>query len=129
MSSRFPLETLRFLYVGSSDVERDLEYYLKTLGAVEVWDRTAFGTRVAAVRLSNGPLVLLAGHREAPSCLPIFEAKDLKKTVAEMKKRGWRSERGPLEIPNGPCYVFKDPSGNELAIFQETRPGVMGEWT
>ncbi|HYY91185.1 MAG TPA: VOC family protein [Candidatus Dormibacteraeota bacterium] len=127
MNSRFPLDSLRFLYVGSSDVGRDLEYYLKTLGAVEVWDRTAFGTRVAAVRLSNGPLVLLAGHRETPSCLPIFEAKDLERTVAEMKKRGWHSERGPIEIPNGPCYVFKDPSGNELAIFQETRPGVLGE--
>jgi predicted enzyme related to lactoylglutathione lyase len=127
MAHNIPLETLRFLYIGSSNVGRDLEYYLKTLGAVEVWDRTAFGTRVAAVRLSNGPLVLLAGHRPAPSCLPIFETRDLKKTVSELKKKGWQSGRGPLEIPNGPCYVFKDPSGNELAIFEETRPGLMRE--
>lgn len=122
-----PFESLRFLYVGSSDVGRDLEYYTNTLGAVKIWDRSAFGTRVAAVRLSSGPLVLLAGHRFAPSCMPIFETRDLKKTVAGLKKKGWSSDKGPLEIPNGPCYVFKDPSGNELGIFQDTRPGVMGE--
>ena len=127
MDARFPLESLRFLYLGSSDVGRDLDYYVETLGAIKVWDRSAFGTRVAAVRLSRGPLVLLAGHREAPSCLPIFETKDLKTTIANLKKKGWRSERGPLEIPNGPCYVFKDLSGNELAIFENTRPGLMSD--
>ncbi len=127
MSANPPFESLRFLYVGSSDVGRDLDYYEKIVGAVKVWDRTAFGTRVAAVRLSGGPLVLLAGHRPVPSCMPIFETRDLKKTVIELKKKGWHSDRGPLEIPNGPCYVFKDFSGNELAIFQDTRPGVMPE--
>ncbi len=126
MSGR-EFERIRFLYIGSSDVARDLAYYVNVLGAVMLWDRSGFGTRVAAVKLvAEGPLVLLAGHRPVPSCLPVFEVRDLEKKVVELKKKGWSSEKGPLEIPNGPCYVFKDPGGNELAIFQDDRPSVFG---
>lgn len=120
-----PFGALRFLYVGSSDVKRDLEYYEKVLGSKKVWDRTAFGTRVAALEVCNGPLLLLAGHRPAPSVLPIFQVENLKTSERELRGRGWRPEGGKIEIPNGPCYVFKDPSGNQLAIFQDVRPGVL----
>ncbi len=61
-----PLGVLRFLYVGSSDVRKDLDYYTKILGARKIWDFTSMGTRVAAVNVSSGPLLLLAGHRPAP---------------------------------------------------------------
>jgi catechol 2,3-dioxygenase-like lactoylglutathione lyase family enzyme len=119
-----PFGKLRFLYVGSADVKRDLDYYVKVLGSRTVWDRTAFGTRVAAVELCDGPLLLLAGHRPAPSILPIFQVDSLKASEKELRSRGWKPENGPFEIPNGPCYVFRDPSGNQLAIFQDDRPEV-----
>ena len=120
-----PFGKLRFLYVGSSDVERDLDYYEKVLGSRKVWDHTAFGTRVAAVEACDGPLLLLAGHRPAPSVLPIFQVENLKTSEKELRGRGWKPESGRIEIPNGPCYVFKDPSGNQLAIFQDVRPGML----
>ncbi len=41
--AKSPLGVLRFLYVGSSDVSRDLEYYTKTLEAKKVWDFTSMG--------------------------------------------------------------------------------------
>jgi len=117
---RPPFGALRFLYVGSSDVGRDLEYYTEVLGAEKIWDLSSFGTRVAAVRICDGPPLLLAGHRPAPSCLP----KDIDATAKELKRKGWKSESRKFEIPNGPCYLFKDPSGNQLAIFQDLRPGM-----
>jgi predicted enzyme related to lactoylglutathione lyase len=120
-----PLGTLRFLYTGSSDVKKDLEYYTKVLGAKKIWDFTSFGTRVAAVEVCNGPLLLLAGHRPAPSILPVFQVDNLKTMVKDLKRRGWEPDRGPIEIPNGPCYLFKDPSGNQIAIFQDIRPGLL----
>ncbi len=120
-----PLGSLRYLYMGSSDAKRDLDYYTKVLGAGKVWDFTAFGARVAAVRLFEGPLVLIADHRPAPSCLLVFEVEDLKEATQDLRKRGWRPDGTQFEIPNGPCYVFKDPSGNPLAIFEEVRPGLM----
>jgi predicted enzyme related to lactoylglutathione lyase len=120
-----PLGVLRFLYVGSSDVKKDLDYYTKVLGAKKVWDFSSMGTRVAAVQVSSGPLLLLAGHRPAPSVLPVFEVANLKASVKEFKSRGWQPERGEFEIPNGPCYLFKDPSGNQMALFQDVRPRLL----
>ena len=32
---------------------------------------------------------------------------------------------GPFGIPDGPCYTFRDPSGNELAIFGNERPDAL----
>src|SRR5687768_13806220 len=75
-----PFGPLRYLYVGSSDVAADLAAWTKA-GAQVVWDKAGFGTRVAAVRVGEGPLWLVAGHRPAPSVLPIFAVPDLKKAV------------------------------------------------
>lgn len=122
-----PFGPLRFLYVGTKDTGRDLKFYTEQLGAKELWRFKEFGADVAAVRLGEGPLVLLADHRHGPSVLPIFEVEDLKETVKELKKRGWKPKSAKVEIPNGPCYVFEDPSGNEWAIFEDVRPNVFGD--
>jgi predicted enzyme related to lactoylglutathione lyase len=122
-----PFGKLAYLYVGTSDFERDLAYYTDVLGAEVIWNRQAFGARVASLRLCKGPQYLLADHRPAPSCLPIFEVPNLKATSRQLRSRGWKSEGRSFEIPPGPCVLFKDPSGNELALFENLRPNVMGE--
>jgi len=118
---------LRFLYVGTGKFEEDLKYYRDRLGFEVVWNKKAFGARVAALRVGEGPLWLLADHRPAGSCMPIFEVIDLDEALHELKGRGAEPERGPFEIPNGPCCVFKDPSGNEFAVFEDVRPNVFEE--
>ncbi|OLD11943.1 hypothetical protein AUF78_14620 [archaeon 13_1_20CM_2_51_12] len=120
-----PLGILRFLYLGSSDVSKDLEYYTTILKAKKIWDFTSIGTRVAAVQVCSGPLLLLAGHRPAPSVLPVFEVGNLKASVKEFKSRGWQPDGGEFEIPNGPCYLFRDSSGNQMALFQDVRPRLL----
>ena len=120
-----PLGVLRFLYVGSSDVGKDLEYYTTILEAKKVWDFTSMGTRVAGVQVCSGPLLLLAGHRPAPSVLPVFEVGNLKAAVKDFKSRGWQPDGEEFEIPNGPCFLFKDPSGNQMALFQDVRPRLL----
>jgi len=120
-----PLGILRFLYLGSSDVQKDLDYYTKVLGGKKIWDYSNFGTRVAAVEACTGPQLILAGHRPAPSVLPIFQVENLKAKARELGKNGWQPTSAEFEIPNGPCYLFKDPSGNQIAIFQDMRPGLL----
>ena len=122
-----PFGKIEYLYVGTSDFERDLAYYTNVLGAKVIWNRLAFGAKVASLRLCKGPQYLLADHRPAPSCLPLFEVPDLKATSKLLRSRGWKSEGRSFEIPPGPCILFKDPSGNELALFENVRPDVMGE--
>ncbi len=120
-----PFGKLTYLYVGTSDLDRDLSYYTKVLGATLLWNYHEFGAKVASVRLCEGPQYILADHRSAPSVLPIFEVGDLKATAKNLRSRGWKPESRSFEIPPGPCFVFKDPSGNELAIFENARPGLM----
>lgn len=116
---------LRFLYLGSADVGNDVAAYVAA-GATVVWDKTAFGTRVAAVRLGPDPLVLIAGHRPSPSILPVYQVEDLAAAVKRLRKAGWAIEGETFEVPNGPCRLVKDPSGNELALLEETRPDPFG---
>jgi len=119
-----PFKKLEYLYVGSSDFERDIAYYRDVLKAELVWNLTGFGAHVAAFRLGPGPMVLIADHRPAPSCMPVYAVEDLDATVKALKKRGWKPDGGRIEIPNGPCYAFEDPSKNRFAIFENVRPNV-----
>lgn len=121
-----PFGPLKYLYLGTSNVQKDLDYYTNVLGAKKVWDVSSFGTRVAAVRLGKGPMLLLADHRPAQTCILIFQMDDLEVTARELRRRGWKSEGGKFEIPDGPCYRFNDPSGNPLALLQIVRPNVLG---
>jgi len=117
-----PFNSLEYLYIGTADFERDLAFYRDVLGASLVWNHTGMGARVAALRMGKGPLLLLADHRPAPSCMPLYTVGDLKATAKELRKRGWKPDGRPFEIPNGPCYVFDDPSGNRFGFFENTRP-------
>ena len=117
---------LRYLYMGTSNVQKDVDYYTKVLGAKKVWDISSFDTRVAALRLGEGPLLLLADHRPAPSCILIFQVDNLKTISDALRQKGWKPEGEQFEIPEGPCYRFNDPSGNLLALLQITRPNVLG---
>ena len=121
-----PTWGLRYLYMGSSNIQRDVDYYTKVLGAKKIWDVSSFGTRVAAFQLGEGPKLLLADHRPALSCILIFRVDDLRAASEELRKRGWEALGERFEIPEGPCYRFNDPSGNPLALIQITRPNVLG---
>jgi predicted enzyme related to lactoylglutathione lyase len=58
--------------------------------------------------------------------LPVFAVPDLGATVRELEARGWKPEAGPFEIPDGPCYLFRDRSGNQLAVLGNVRPNALG---
>ncbi|HEU4865561.1 MAG TPA: VOC family protein [Actinomycetota bacterium] len=116
---------LVYLYVGSSDIGRDLGFYRDRLGGELIWRSEGFGAEVAAVRLGDGPLVLLADHRPSPSALPIWAVEDLDDELARLRAAGWEEGARRVEVPDGPCAVLVDPSGNEVALLERVRPGVM----
>ena len=111
--------------MGSKDVGRDVDFYVGQLGGELVWRFESFGTEVAAVRLGTGPLVLLAGHRDAPSVLQIWEVDDLDEAVTELKEAGWAGPETRVEVPEGPCLVLHDATGNEIGFLERVRPGVL----
>src|SRR5207244_13359657 len=100
--------------------------YTEAMRAQKICVISSVGTRLAALRLVEGPLLLLPDHRPAPSCILIFQVGDLQAVSKELRQKGWKPEREQFEIPEGPCYRFNDPSGNPLALLQITRPNVLG---
>src|SRR5437879_12517846 len=96
-----PFGRLQYLYMGTSNVQKDVDYYTKVLGARKIWDISSFGTRVVALRLGEGPLFLLAYHRPAPSCILIFQVDDLQAVSKELRKEGWKPDGKGFEIPKG----------------------------
>src|SRR5438094_10460930 len=121
-----PFGRLRYLYMGTTNVQKDVDYYTKVLGARKIWDISSVGTSVAAILLGECTLFLLADHRPAPSCMLIFQVDDLQAVSKQLRQKGWKSEGEQFEIPEGPCWRFNDPSGNPLALLQITRPNVLG---
>src|SRR5207245_3888642 len=92
---------LRYLYMGTSNVQKDVDYYTKVLGARKIWDISSFGTRVAALRLGEGPLFLLADHRPAPSCILIFQVDDLQSVSKKFDRKGGKLRGKGLEFLEG----------------------------
>jgi predicted enzyme related to lactoylglutathione lyase len=115
-----------YLYVGVDDIDRAIAFYEQALGAEFVWHFRRFGTDVAAVRVSaTGPLVLLAAHRPAPSCLPIWTVADLDATVAHLAAAGFADRGETAGTPDGPVHVLRDLDGNELGLLQQDVPNAL----
>jgi catechol 2,3-dioxygenase-like lactoylglutathione lyase family enzyme len=125
----FPLGPLLYLYVGCADTTKELAFYNEALGADLVWRFQAFGADVAAVRIggeeSTGPLVLLADHRPVPSVLPIYGVRSVPTIAQWLVATGWAERTARVEVPDGPCLVVADQSGNEIGLLQQDRPDAM----
>ncbi|MGN6559587.1 MAG: hypothetical protein ACTHJ2_03590 [Candidatus Nitrosocosmicus sp.] len=57
----------------------------------------------------------------------IYRVSNLDNTGFDLKSR-CQIEEKRLEIPNGPCYAFRDPAGNHISIYEDKRPNVMKEF-
>ena len=119
-----PFDRLDFLYVPSRDVAGDLATFEGVLGGRVVFAVESMGTRVAAVRLTDDPpLVLLTDHLDGERPILVYRVDDLEASLAELEGRGWRRER-TFEIPHGPISSFEVPGGHRVALYQLTRPEV-----
>jgi hypothetical protein len=123
-----PLGALRYLYMGTGRFAEDLAFYQEVLGAEVVWHFNCFGAEVAALRLGEGPLYILADHRPAKSALPIYAVDDLEAFRSAAEARGLKGAH-TVETPDGPCLVFHDVTGNEVGALEEARPRMLeGAW-
>jgi len=119
-----PFDRLDFLYVPSRDVAGDLAYFEDVLGGEVVFAIDSMGTRVAAIRLTGEPpLVLLTDHLEGDRPILVYRVADLDAALSELERRGWHREHS-FEIPNGPICSFAAPGGHRVALYQLTRPEV-----
>ena len=116
---------LRYLYVGSDDIESDLARWLVVPNARLRWRFRHFGADVAAVDPGHRPWVLLADHRPPGSVLPIYGTDDLGDLVATLERGGWVALAGPMGTPEGPARLVATPGGMTVALLQVDRPTAM----
>lgn len=57
----------------------------------------------------------------------IYRVGNLDSTASTLRSQGWKEEK-ILEIPLGPCYIFRDPAENAIAIYENLRPEVMEQF-
>jgi catechol 2,3-dioxygenase-like lactoylglutathione lyase family enzyme len=129
MTGKIMFESLDFLYVPAPDIESSIHYYTEVLGSRLLWKIHAFGVWVACIKLSKNerPYVLLADHIKEKDLMLIYRVANLEFVTTELKSKGWKEENR-IEIPPGPCSVFRDPAGNALVIYENVRPNVMQEF-
>jgi hypothetical protein len=116
-------DELDFVYTPSADPAADRDYFVNVLGGREVFAIEAGEERVAAVQLSDRPLLLFAGHLEGERPFLIYRVTDFAQALRDLGSRGWRHEE-EFEIPYGPCCTFETPGGHRVGIYQLTRPDV-----
>jgi hypothetical protein len=118
-------ESLDFLYTPSADVAADIERFATALGAQVEFAIERFGTRVAMVRLAEGPPhVVLAEHLEGERPILVYRVARLDEAVRQLEARG--VDAGPqLGFPYGPIHAFTLPgSEHRIGIYELTRPEV-----
>jgi catechol 2,3-dioxygenase-like lactoylglutathione lyase family enzyme len=116
---------LVYIYIGTNNFTADYHFYKNILGAKLVWEFENFGAKVAAFDLCGEPYLLIADHVHAPSKRLIYQVENINVAVEKLKSRGWKPDGKKFEVPDGPCFNFKDESGNEYAIIQMLRPHVL----
>ena len=115
---------LDYLYTPSKDVAGDAKMFAEVLGGKVAFAVEGMGARVAMIELTAGPPhVLLTDHLEDDRAIYIYRVDDLKKTVAELKRRGLEDERR-LQIPMGPCSSFV-LNRHLIAVYEASRPNVV----
>jgi hypothetical protein len=120
------LGSLDFVYAPSSDVAADARWFTDVLGADLVFAIDRSGTRVAMLRLGDAaaPAILLTDHLPDDRPVFIYRVDDLDAASAVLVGRRWEPER-TLDLPPGRCTTFRAPGGHRLAIYEQSRPGVV----
>jgi hypothetical protein len=116
-------ESLDFIYTPSADVAADLERFGDGLGASVEFAIERFGTRVAMVRLGDGPPdLVLAEHLHGERAILVYRVPDLQAAVGQLEANGL--DAGPtLGFPYGPIHAFTVPgTEHRIAIYELTRP-------
>lgn len=116
---------LRYLYVGSTDIDHDIATWSAIPGALVRWRFQHFGADVAAIDLGSPPVILLADHRPPGSVLPIYAVDDLESAVAEMEAAGWTVHERSFGTPEGLASLLGAPGSGEIAVLQVDRPEAM----
>jgi hypothetical protein len=121
------IEELDFLYTPSRDVAADTRELTAALGGRVIFAIEDGGVRVAMIEFAGAPRLLLTDHLDGERPILVYRVMNLQRATADLARRGWTPERS-LEIPQGPCSSFRSTGGHRIALYESSRPQVLGHF-
>jgi predicted enzyme related to lactoylglutathione lyase len=107
-----------YIEFGVTDMAQSQHFY----AAAFDWEFTDYGPGYAGIRRRNGGEaggLRLQSEVSTGGPLVILYSDDLATTLAEVQKAGGEITQDIFEFPGGRRFHFKDPSGNELAVWSD----------
>jgi predicted enzyme related to lactoylglutathione lyase len=109
-------ERLNYIELPATDIAEAKAFYEKAFG----WSLSSFGPTYAGTTTGDVDLGLQADKAEAPKApLAIVETKDLEAALKSVTAAGGKITKPIFDFPGGRRFHFTDPSGNELAVWQQ----------
>lgn len=114
-----------YIEIEVADMAEAKRFY----GAAFDWEFNDYGPGYAGIRKRQGGEA--GGLRLQPEVttggpLVILYSKDLEATLARVRDAGGEVTQEPFEFPGGRRFHFRDPSGNELAVWSDKRQSSAG---
>lgn len=113
------MKTPRFDYVElpAAELEKAVRFYEAAFG----WTLARFGPTYAGTTTGDTDVGLQADSAEAPKApLPVIQVDDIAAAASAVEAAGGDIIRPVFDFPGGRRFHFRDPSGNELAVWQKS---------
>jgi len=111
------MKTPRFDYVELPAAKLDdaVAFYEAAFG----WTLTKFGPTYAGTTTGDTDIGLQSDLAEAPKApLPVIKVDDVAAAASAVEAAGGEIIRPAFDFPGGRRFHFRDPNGNELAVWQ-----------
>lgn len=106
---------LNYVELPAADTAKSKRFYESAFG----WTMAEFGPTYAATTTDDVDLGLQGDKAEAPKApLPVIHVTDLEAVLKSVQAAGGAITKPIFSFPGGRRFHFRDPSGNELAVWQ-----------
>jgi hypothetical protein len=106
---------LDYFELPASKLEEGARFYEAAFG----WTLARFGPTYAATTTGDTDIGLQGDSAEAPKApLPVIRVDDIAAAAAAVEAAGGDIVRPVFSFPGGRRFHFRDPNGNEVAVWQ-----------
>ena len=106
---------LDYVELPAGDIGATRGFYEQAFG----WSMTEFAPTYAATTTGDTDVGLQSDAGERPGApLPVIRVTDLEAALTAVEAAGGQIVKPILSFPGGRRFHFRDPSGNELAVWQ-----------
>ena len=106
---------LDYVELPATDIAATRGFYERAFG----WTMTEFAPTYSATTTGDTDVGLQSSPPDRPEApLPVIQVKDLESALAAVEGAGGQIVKPIRACPGGRRFHFKDPSGNELAVWE-----------